>query len=51
MKLIVLTTEPITAAQWRDALPGPTEPREDVDDDEICQRFGLPVDRAEVSAG
>jgi hypothetical protein len=137
MKLMVLTTEPITATQLRDALPGPIEPRdaevmviapalhasalrfwasdadeaiekaeavrretlrrlgdegvsasgdtgegdlmkatedalrtfaadrivifshpsdesryrEDVDDDEIRQRFGLPVDLAEVRAG
>jgi hypothetical protein len=40
MKLLVLTTEPINAGQLREALPG---------DAELRERFGLPVDRAEVS--
>jgi hypothetical protein len=64
MKLLVLTSEPISAQGLRDAIPGelkledaevmvvaPAQQqyREDIDADEIQQRFGLPVDHASVS--
>jgi hypothetical protein len=42
MKRLVLTSEPITAGQLRDALPS------DIDPKEIKDRFGPPVDRATV---
>jgi hypothetical protein len=43
MKLLVVTSEPISANEQRY--------REGVDEAEIAERFGRPVDRAQVTDG
>ena len=45
MNLLVLTSEPVSAQQLREAVGGESDPL-----DAMTERFGVPVDRATVSS-